>query len=184
MLEEFKILTLVCQKLDQTNIPYMLTGSLAANFYAAPRMTRDIDIVLEILEDDISSFYSLFPADDFYIDRGAIEEAIKYQTMFNIIHKPSVFKIDFVVRKNSSYRSTEFQRKQQIDFEGTPIWIVSLEDLIISKLLWAKETQSDYQIRDVKNLLTSGTNLDMEYLNDWVQSLGLHNVFAKANSNG
>lgn len=47
MTEELEILKLVCKKLDQANISYMLTGSLAANFYAIPRMTRDIDIVIE-----------------------------------------------------------------------------------------------------------------------------------------
>ena len=184
MLEEFEILKLVCKRLDEARIPYMLTGSLAANFYAVPRMTRDIDIVIEILECDVSSFCGMFPEADFYIDRKAIEEAIKHQTMFNIIHNPSVFKIDFVIRKKTSYRSLEFQRKKQIDFEGTPIWIVTLEDLILSKLLWANETSSDYQLRDVKNLLTSATNLDNEYLGDWVKSLDLNTIFDKVKSNG
>ena len=46
MSDEIDILKLVCQCLEQVDIPYMLTGSFAANFYAVPRMTRDIDIVM------------------------------------------------------------------------------------------------------------------------------------------
>jgi hypothetical protein len=49
MTNELDILKQVCQGLEQANIPYMLTGSLAANFYTVPRMTRDIDIIIEIL---------------------------------------------------------------------------------------------------------------------------------------
>lgn len=47
---------------------------------------------------DIPKIFNIFQ-DDFYIDKGAIEEAIQYQSMFNIIHNDTVFKIDFVIRK-------------------------------------------------------------------------------------
>ncbi len=183
MLEELKILSLVCQRLNEAHIPYMLTGSLAANFYAAPRMTRDIDFVIEILECDASKFYHIF-CEDFYINQDSIEEAIKYQTMFNMIHNDSIIKIDFVIRKKVSYRTIEFQRKKQIDWEGSPIWIVAPEDLIISKLLWAQDTHSDYQLRDVKNLLSSTKNLDENYLHDWIEKLGLNDLFDKVKLNG
>ena len=183
MTEEIDVLKLVCRRLEDGNIPYMLTGSLAANFYAVPRMTRDIDIVVEILELDISKFFQSFQ-DDFYIDKASIVDAVKHQSMFNIIHNDSVFKIDFVVRKKSSYRSTEFQRRQRVQLDNTHIWIVALEDLIISKLLWAKDSFSDLQLRDVRNLLQSAKNLDTVYINTWVQTLDLSNVYEKATSNG
>ena len=48
MLDDLEILKLVCNRLEDAQIPYMLTGSFAGNFYAVPRMTRDIDIVLEL----------------------------------------------------------------------------------------------------------------------------------------
>ena len=78
--------------------------------------------------------------------------------MFNIIHNQSIFKIDFIIRKNtSSYRNTEFQRRRRLELDDTQIWIVSLEDLIISKLFWAKESFLEMQIRDINNLLISIT---------------------------
>jgi len=48
MPEELEILKEVCRRLETSKIPYMITGSTASNFYAVPRMTRDIDIVIEI----------------------------------------------------------------------------------------------------------------------------------------
>ena len=38
----------VCARLDGEGIAYMLTGSLAMSFYARPRMTRDIDLVIAL----------------------------------------------------------------------------------------------------------------------------------------
>jgi len=51
---------------------------------------------------------------------------------------------------------------------------VSKEDLIISKLCWAKDSHSEFQLRDVKNLLKSG--YDATYLQTWTEKLGLENL--------
>jgi hypothetical protein len=178
MSQELEILKLVCNSLDRADIPYMLTGSFAANFYAVPRMTRDIDIVVEILSPDREKFFQIFK-NDFYVNESSIAEAIEYQGMFNIIHNEFIFKVDFIIRKDASYRHTEFQRRLRVTLDGTSIWIVSPEDLIISKLLWAKDSLSEMQLNDVKNLLLSLKNLDKEYVLKWVQLLGLNPIFNK-----
>lgn len=183
MTKEIDILKFVCRKLNENNIPYMLTGSLAANFYASPRMTRDIDIVIEILESDVSKFYENFQT-DFYINDSSILDAIKHASMFNIIHNDSVLKIDFVIRKDSPYRQTEFHRRRQIELDGILIWIVAPEDLIISKLFWSKDSMSDFQLRDVRNILMSANDLDKEYMHKWIQVLNLGKIYEKAQANG
>ena len=184
MFEELIVLKLVCQKLDSAKIPYMLTGSFAANFYAVPRMTRDIDIVIEIHKPtDTHMLMQLFQ-NEFYIDKASIDEAQKTYGMFNIIHNEFIFKIDFIIRKNTPYSYTEFQRKNRVLFDGIPVWIVSPEDLIISKLLWAKDSMSEMQFRDVKNLLQSIKNLNLEYLSEWIQNLELKQLYERVQING
>jgi predicted nucleotidyltransferase len=169
---ELDILKQVCGQLDVHGIPYMLTGSFAANFYAVPRMTRDIDIVIEIQINEVNKIFQIFK-NDFYIDRTAIDDAIKHQDMFNIIHNEFSFKIDFIIRKNDEYRLVEFERKKRIQLDNVSIWIVSPEDLIISKLYWAKDSQSEMQIKDVKNLLSTMHQLDHDYIRKWVKKLNL-----------
>ncbi len=183
MPQEIDLLKFVCQKLEDLGIAYMLTGSLAANFYAVPRMTRDIDIVIEIEMPEIQPFYQCF-VEDFYLTKNAMVEAIEHETMFNIISNKSVFKIDFIVRKNSRYRKKEFERKKRIDLDGTPVWLVSPEDLIISKLFWAKDSFSGTQIRDVQNLLLSIKNLDVDYLHYWIRELGLSSIYEEIKHHG
>jgi len=176
--EEQDILKLVCHRLDHANIPYMLTGSMAANFYMVPRMTRDIDIVIEIQKEGADRLFQLF-RQDFYIAPTMIKDAIEHQGMFNIIHNETVLKIDFIVRKNESYRNTEFQKKRQVFLGDFPLWIVAPEDLIISKLFWAKDTFSELQLRDVRNLFQTLKNLDHEYIRQWIDTLELDHVYQK-----
>ncbi len=176
MLTELDILKLVCVRLEHADIPYMLTGSFAANFYTVPRMTRDIDIVLEIFKPDANKLFQVFQH-DCYISKESISDAIEHQSMFNIIHEKSVLKIDFIIRKNVTYRNAEFQRRRQVPFQDTHIWIVSPEDLIISKLFWAKDSLSRMQLRDVHNILSNVKHLDHAYIHDWVHKLELVDIY-------
>lgn len=159
----------------------MLTGSMAANFYTTPRMTRDIDLVIELREADVERVVTLFQ-DEYYVDRDMIEEAIRSRSMFNMIHNALVVKVDCVVRKDSAYRREEFSRRRRVLIDGEPLAIVAPEDLILSKLEWAKESHSQLQLDDVRNLLRSVKDLDRIYLNQWVDRLGLAAVYHEVES--
>jgi len=176
MTNELEVLKVVIERLESAGIRYMVSGSVAANFYTTPRMTRDIDIVIHVREADTERIYSLF-SDEFYADKDMIRDAIREKSMFNIIHNEGIIKVDFIVRKDTEYRKIEFERRRVIIFEGIDINIVSAEDLIISKLYWAKDSLSDFQIRDVRNLLKTVSGLDILYLQKWVKYLGLEEVY-------
>lgn len=60
---EIQILKLVTNKLEEIAIPYMLSGSVASSFYAQPRMTRDIDIVIELAAEQILKVIEVFSKD-------------------------------------------------------------------------------------------------------------------------
>jgi hypothetical protein len=145
MSEELEVLRIVTKRLDAESIPYMVTGSMAVNYYGVPRMTRDIDIVVELSIADLDRVCALLQ-DDFYLERETIQESIERRTTFNVIHASLVVKVDFVVRKDTEYRRTEFGRKRRVALEGHPFLIVAPEDLIISKLEWARDTRSEVQI--------------------------------------
>lgn len=88
------------------------------------------------------------------------------------IHEDSITKVAFIVRKHRPYRLAEFGRRKRIEMENFTTWIVSKEDLIISKLWWAKDSYSELQLRDVKNL--AGTaGCDAAYIERWTREMGL-----------
>jgi hypothetical protein len=155
MQTEIDVMRDVSARLEQACIAYMLTGSLAMNFYAQPRMTRAIDLVIEMDTTRSTNFLHAFTS-DYYVSKEAVLNSIVHQSLFNLIHNESVIKVDCILRKSTEYRIFEFKRRRQVTIEDFTTWIVSKEDLIISKLDWAKDSLSELQLRDVKNLIQSG----------------------------
>jgi hypothetical protein len=174
--EELEVLKDVTRRLDRAGLSYMITGSMAANFYTVPRMTRDIDIVVELAEADLGSFIPLFEA-DFYLDPQTVRDAVKHQGMFKLIQNEYVVKIDFIVRKDSPYRPREFSRRRKVGVDGQSFYLVAPEDLILSKLEWAKDSRSEIQLLDVRNLLNSVKRLNRRYLTRWSKELGIEALY-------
>lgn len=180
MTEELEVLKIVTGGLSNANIPYMVTGSMAMNFYAMPRMTRDIDIVVELSSPDIGRLIQRFQS-DFYIDYEMIQQALEQKSMFNMIHTNSVTKVDCIIRKESNFQHEAFSRRQVAVVEEHPFTIITPEDLILSKLLWAKDTRSEIQLRDIRNLLTTADGLNLDYLQQWITKLGVGELYGEAN---
>lgn len=174
MLNELDIVRDVSRRLEQGGLAYMLTGSMAMNYYAQPRMTRDIDLVVALTPRDTDNVVRLFTP-DYYVSREAVSSSIAHESLFNLIHQESVIKVDCIIRKGTPYRRAEFERRQRIRIEDFSTWIASKEDLIISKLWWAKDSHSELQLRDVRNLV--GTGSDTAYIERWTQELGLHSLW-------
>ena len=151
----------------------MLTGSMAMNYYAQPRMTRDIDVVIAIAPNDVDRLAAVFRP-EYYVSEQNIRESLAHESIFNLVHHESVIRVDCIVRKSGEYRKTEFERRQKISIRDFATFIVSKEDLIISKLFWAKDSRSEVQLGDVRNLLASG--YDAVYLQHWTRELGLDNL--------
>ncbi|MBD3180332.1 MAG: hypothetical protein GF417_12575 [Candidatus Latescibacteria bacterium] len=150
---------------------------MALSLYARPRMTRDIDLVIECQIPDSETIVRLFGR-DCYVDEQEVRDAIDSRAMFNIIHNEWIIKADFIVRKKSKYRRLEFNRRRQFSLEDLPIWVVSPEDLILSKLAWGKEARSELQREDVRAILQAGEDLDWEYLDKWAGELGVRNLLS------
>lgn len=164
----------VVEVLEAAEIPYMLTGSLAAAFYAVPRATQDIDVVIETEEPGIDRLVQGLLEAGWYVDRAAALEAWRGQGQFNAIEAESGWKADFIVRKNRSYSREEFSRRQGISMLGVDLQVASLEDVLIAKLEWGQLGDSALQRRDVVQLLErTWDRLDQAYLGKWIAELGL-----------
>lgn len=171
----------VLHALDSATVPYMLTGSFASSFHGAPRTTHDVDLVIAPTLGTLERLLTQFPHDRYYVSRDAALQAYGAETLFNVVDFASGWKVDFILRKSRSFSSTEFERRRQVDLLGTTLWVASAEDVVLSKLEWAKLSESDRQIRDVSDILRAQRDaLDADYIERWVQSLGLHAEWTKA----
>jgi hypothetical protein len=166
----------VVARLDRAAIPYMLTGSLAMNYYTVPRMTRDIDLVVEAEAPDAARIVALFDA-GYYVSLDAVTEAIAARSSFNLIEQATITKVDLFPKKRDTFRQAEFARRRKVAIADFSIWIVSPEDLALAKMLWASDTHSAVQLSDVRALM--GGTIDQAYVRKWVRALGLETIWAE-----
>jgi hypothetical protein len=167
------------ERLDAADIGYMLTGSMALNCYALPRVPRNLDFVIELRPENAMAMVRLF-SPDYEISREAVDSAIAEQSFFNLFHRESRIRINGIVCQQTNYRRTEFSRRQHVKFESFKTWIASKEDLIISKLHWARKSRSPQHLRDIRNLAATGC--DIEYIERWTRALGIYQLWQECSS--
>lgn len=170
MTEELQVLKIISERLESSQVSFMLTGSFALGYYGKPRMTRDLDFVVALMERHVGGLVKAF-SPDFYIDEDDARTAIRSQRMFNLMHLATGIKVDLIVRKDTEYRQVEFARRKPVQLASISTWIASREDLILSKLVWAREAKSELQLRDVRTLLHD--TVDWPYLKEWAPKLGV-----------
>lgn len=176
MTEELETLKLVIDKLDEGKFSYYLTGSMAMSFYSVPRMTRDSDIIIQITGKEVDKFVKLF-REEFFVDENMINDSLTSDIMFNIFHKKNFFKIDFILKTREEYEDVKFERRKRLKINGLEVNVISVEDLIISKLYWAKDSQTEMQLNDIRTLMK--LSYDEMYVNNWINRLNLKEIYQK-----
>ncbi len=158
--------------LQRNKIPYMITGAWNVIFYARPRASHDIDFVIEAKIDDIEKIKKTFTAlsHDFLVQEDQIEEAIVKSLSFNILHLPTMLKLDFWILQNDEFNKTRFLRKKRKRILDQFMYIASAEDTILKKLLWYKDTKIEKHLIDAAFVYQiQNNNLDKRYLSKWVK---------------
>lgn len=149
----------VTERLDRLEVPHMVTGSFAMGVCATARTTLDIDIIVEITQADIGRFVAAF-AKDFYVQDSSILRAIEHHSMFNMISTTTSLKVDCIVRKDTAVEKTKFARRTRGRIGEHEFWAISRDDLILSKLAWARESLSERQFEDIDRLLETNADLN------------------------
>ena len=172
--------TKVLKTLDKLHIPYMISGSVGAMLYGEPRMTNDIDIIVEMEIKKVQDFLSYFREDKYYHPSlEFIEDAIIRKSQFNIIHLESGSKVDMIIRKETAFARLEFSRKKAIAFtEKFKAFTASPEDIILSKMEYYNLSKSERHITDIVSILIiSGNEIDNNYLQDWIEKLNYQDIW-------
>ncbi len=157
--------------LEQNSIEYLISGSLAMNSFMVPRFTRDVDIVIGLTKDSAPVFFSYFQK-TFYLNKEEAMRQIAQYGFFNAVSMVTGYKYDFIVQKDLEYESVKFERKKRMQLFGIDAWIISVEDLIISKLQWIQQTESIIQKNDIRTLLEEDA-IDVNYIYFWINKLKL-----------
>ena len=123
-------------------------GSLASGVYGEPRLTHDIDIVVELRPDQVAKLCEAFPSPEYYVSQQAVREAVASGGQFNVIHPASGNKIDFMLAGGrwGAARSAVAARSRSCPAGPATR---RAEDLIIGKLWYYRDGGSEKHLRDI-----------------------------------
>ena len=178
-MDQIDLLRHLVGALDRLGVPYMLVGSLASAAYGEPRMTQDIDVVVDLKEQQVPLLCRAFASSEFHVNERAVLEAVRSKNQFNIIHSTSGNKIDLLIVPAGAWGQTEFSRRQRVqilpDLEG---YCARPEDVILSKMAYYREGGSEKHLRDIAGILkVSGDAVDHRYVSQWAERMGLADVW-------
>ena len=176
-----ELLTTTVTALETEGVPYMITGSLASSFHGEYRATRDIDIVIDPAPPDLERLIGRLRRLGMYVDAVAARTALRDRGQFNAI--VADLKVDLIVRKESPFSVEEFDRRRRAQLYDVEADVASVEDLILAKLVWARDLDSERQRRDVAGMISvAGDALDRAYVSLWAGRLGVADAWHRLDS--
>ena len=155
----------VIDVLNRLEISYMVGIGFAAILYGEPRLTIDVDVVVNIKLGQVRSLVAAFPIPDYYASEESIRDSLQRRYPFNIIPPATGAKIDLVPLPGDPFSRLAFQRRQRLTYDeaGHSAMFIAAEDLLVAKLIAHQGTGSDKHLRDARGILmTQWGTLNLE----------------------
>jgi hypothetical protein len=176
-MEQIELIRHAVGTLDALDIPYALVGSWGSGLYGEPRLTREVDIVLDLGPTLIPRSCATFPCEDFDLSEAAVREAVRIRSQFNLIHPASGNKIDCILTRPESWNAGQLSRRRRTELrlgeEPFEVDVAAPEDVILGKLPYFSEGGGDLHLRDIAGILrVTGDGVNREEVERWAAKLG------------
>ncbi|MDD4892156.1 MAG: hypothetical protein PHU85_19710 [Phycisphaerae bacterium] len=170
-----ELMTVVVKALEKVSAGYMVSGSMATIAYGEPRLTMDVDIVVDLRPAQVRPLREEFPETEFYFSEEAAHQAIREGGMFNIIHPTSGLKADLIVAGTNPVNLARLRRTRELVVAaGVKVRFSSPEDVILAKLQFHAEGGSEKHLRDIRGvILAHQVPLDLDYIGALAEQWGL-----------
>lgn len=159
--------------LNELAIPYMATGAVAAIVYGEPRLTLDLDLVLELAPGKAAGFAAAFPAEEFYVpplETIQREAERPEHGHFNLLHHGSGLRADIYLASNDPLDTWGLAHRRQESMGGEPVWVAPAEYVIVRKLEYFRQGRSTKHVTDIRAMLRIRPDLvDLPTLADFVR---------------
>ncbi len=169
--------TIFLERLGSAGIRHVVTGSVAVIVYGDPRMTNDIDLVVEVSLKQIPAIINAFPEKEFYCPPPeviGVECARSTRGHFNIIHHATGFKADIYPAGNDTLLHWAIGNPRIFTLGGIQIRVAPPEYVIVKKLEYFKEGRSPKHISDIKGMLEASREvISIDKLNEFVALMGV-----------
>jgi hypothetical protein len=171
----------VARALDELGVPYFVTGSLASSYHGIPRASQDADLVVDLAADRVGALVSRLQG-EFYVDDERVRDAVARRASFNVIHLPTMFKVDLFVLGEAPHAHEELARRRRLEVDAGTLELASAEDTLLHKLAWYRlgGGASDHQWQDALGILkVQADALDLSYLHRGADAIGVADLLAR-----
>ena len=177
-------LLIFLQRLEATDIPYAVDGSVASSVHGEPRTSADSDIAMDLPPARLADLLRALGA-DFHVPRDSAARAVEAHGCFNVIHLPTSAKIDVFVAGPSAFDRAQFEHRvrKPLQKDGPPVWISSAEVMVVKKLHVFRSSGgvSERQWRDVRGILeVQAGRLDEAWMRRHAAGLGVSDLLERA----
>jgi len=141
---------------QRLGLPYMITGGAAAIVYGEPRLTNDLDLVVQMTSDDAVRVAAALAAEDTYVppvEVLEIEAGRRVHGHFNVIHGPSSLRADVYVAGDDPLHAWGLARRRELRLTNSVVVIAAPEYVIVRKLQYAGMGGGDRHLRDIRRML-------------------------------
>lgn len=159
-----KLLKKIAERLSQEKIEYMIIGGQAVLVYGEPRLTKDIDITLGVDIDELDRILKIVEELQLRVLPQDVRTFVEKTMVLPAEHIESGLRVDFIF-SNSPYEREALKRVKKIMIDDVSVNYVSLEDLIIHKIVSGRPRD----LEDVSVVLLRNRDLDEEYLRRWLK---------------
>ena len=182
-MQDPKLALLFLRPLEDLRIEYMVTGSVAAIVYGEPRLTHDLDLVVDLASEQIPALLKAFASEDFYCppqDLILFEANREQRGHINLVHVPTAFKADFYFRGRDPLHIWGLERVRTLQFFGSSIRVAPPEYVIVRKLEFFREGGSEKHLRDIRLMVRLSTHaINQEQLIRFIEERGLQECWNK-----
>ena len=170
--------------LNAVRVRYMVTGGLAAIVYGEPRLTNDVDVVIQLAASDAASFLDAFGTSEYYLPPlEVVEEEVRRPAFghFNIVHLESALRADVYCVGDDPLGMWGLDHRHSVLIAGEPMWLAPAEYVIVQKLRYHREAGAERHLRDIAAMRRiSGDIIDVAAIERWVARLALEPEWEKA----
>lgn len=157
----------IIELLHELAIPYMVTGSLASNYFGITRSTKDADILIQTDSASISALARRVKH-PLHLNPQMSFESITGTSRYVVENKEGEYVIELFLLSDDPHDQERFKRRRNIPMQNQSVWVASPEDVIVTKLRWSKLGKRTKDVDDVRNVIAvQAETLDWEYIHRW-----------------
>jgi hypothetical protein len=163
----------VFDALAALQVPFMVSGSLASNFYGGPRATQDADLVVELSDVPVDAFAARLQ-DVFDVDTQLAFETVTGSRRLVAHARESAFDVELFGVTDDPHDRERFARRRFVEVLGRTVALPTPEDVVINKLRWWQLAGRRKDLDDARNVVAvQRAALDQVYLRQWCRRVGV-----------